>query len=376
VAGDFTMLAGQSGSYLRRLNANSMLDTTINPIRNLPVHSLAVQPDGKVVVGGYFWRFNGQLRNYVARLNADGTLDDNFTVGPDYLVYTVALQANGKILVGGLFDHMGNEPHKNIARLNADGTLDSAFNADADVPILSTTIQADGKILLGGSFYNIDGQSRNYIARLNADGTVDESFNTDANASVNSLAIQSDGKIMVGGGFTILGGRPRHGIGRLNNTEPPTEALSHDGSTVTWLRGGTSPEVWRTTFEFSTNGTDWIQLGRGSRITGGWQLMGVTIPENSRLRARGFVGGGQYNASSSFVETIEDSPRLSIQFSAGTVHLMCPMPPPDMALFGASSLTPPIDWEPVSSVIASNGLMHAYLQPSNQMRFFQLRSWP
>jgi len=255
-------------------------------------------------------------------------------------VYAVALQADGKVLLGGLFDHVGGEPHKNIARLSADGTLDAAFNADVDVPISCLTLQTDGKILLGGSFSKVDGQSRSNIARLNLDGTLDESFHPDANPpSVRGLAIQSDGKIMVGGGFTILGGQLRHGIGRLNNTEPATQTLSHDDSTVTWLRGGTSPDVWRTTFEFSTNGTDWVQLGRGSRITGGWQLTGVTIPANSKLRARGFLAGGQYNASSSFVETIQDSSRLGIQLTAGTLHLMCLVP---TTLVWLCSVPPPL----------------------------------
>jgi hypothetical protein len=64
---------------------------------------------------------------------------------------------------------------------------------------------------------------------------------------VYSLATQGNGKILVGGWFSLLGGQGRDSLGRLNNTEPATQSLGYDGSKITWLRGGASPEVWRTT---------------------------------------------------------------------------------------------------------------------------------
>ncbi len=141
------------------------------------------------------------------------------------------------------------------------------------------------------------------------------------------LAVQADGKILVGGEFTTLGGQPRNYIGRLNNTAPATQSLTYDGSTLTWLRGGTSPEVWRTTFDASTNsGTDWFGLGAGTRISGGWQLTGVSLPAVWTIRARGFVTGGEFNGSAWFVETnlVTSAPLIvaqpvSLTNSIGTV---------------------------------------------------------
>jgi len=73
---------------------------------------------------------------------------------------------------------------------------------------------------------------------------------------------------------------------------------------ITWLRGGASPEVWHTTFDFSTGGTNWTSLGAGARTAGGWQLTSVSLPSASgTIRARGYVTGGEYNGSSWFVET-------------------------------------------------------------------------
>ena len=123
------------------------------------------------------------------------------------------------------------------------------------------------------------------------------------NSTVQSLALQTDGKVLVAGSFTTLGGQARNYVGRLENTGPATQNLAYDGATATWLRGGTSPEVWRTSFDRSIDGTNWVALGAGTRIPGGWQLTGVSVPPNSTLRARGFVAGGYLNSSGWFVES-------------------------------------------------------------------------
>jgi hypothetical protein len=121
----------------------------------------------------------------------------------------------------------------------------------------------------------------------------------------------------VAGLFTSLGGEPHTDIGRLRNTDPATQSLAFKGSTLTWLRGGTSPEVWRTSFDFSTNGLDWTSLGAGTRISGGWQLTGVVVPRNASFRARGVTTGGYYNGSSWFVESKSDSPACILTDDVG-----------------------------------------------------------
>jgi uncharacterized delta-60 repeat protein len=303
VGGYFTMLGGQLRNNLGRLNADGTLDGTFNPGPNYEVYSLALQADGKILVGGYFTTLGGQARNYLGRLNADGTLDAAFNPGANSPVYSLALQADGKILVGGYFTTLGGQARSRLGRLNADGTPDNIFNPGADSYPLSLAVQADGKILVGGYFTTLGGQSRNYLGRLNADGSLDATFNPGANNVVYSLAVQADGKILVGGFFTALGGQSRTNFGRLNATEPATQSLDCDGSTITWLRGGTSPEVWRTTFESSTNDTSWTALGSGVRIPGGWQLTGISLPTNGTIRARGYAAGGYHNGSGWFVET-------------------------------------------------------------------------
>src|SRR6266700_1951701 len=288
--------------------AQSPLPDSFNPGANEPVFSLAVQVDGKILVGGYFTTLGGQSRNYIGRLNADGTLDPSFNPSAGGVVYpsvySLALQADGKIVVGGVFTGLGGQSRNYIGRLNADGTLDTSFNPGASNYVSSLALQADGRILVGGGFTTLGGQSRTNIGRLNADGTLDTVFNPGADNSVLSLAVQADGKILAGGNFTTLGGQSRTNVGRLDNTGPATQSLTFDGSTVTWTRGGTSPEVWRTTFEYSPDGTAWTSLGAGIRIPGGWQLTGLTLPTSTSFRARGDTVGGSADGSSWFVETI------------------------------------------------------------------------
>jgi len=334
VGGSFTNLAGQPRNCLGRLNADGTLDRAFNQGPALVygheermlylatvVYCLAVQADGKILLGGNFASLGGQTRNNIGRLNSDGTLDSAFNPGADSLVYSLAVQADGKILAGGYFTTLGGQTRNGIGRLNADGTLDAGFNPGANGWVGPLALQADGKILVGGYFTTLGGQTRNNIGRLNADGTLDSAFNPGASGSVNSLALEAEGKILVGGWFTNLAGQTRNYIGRLNNTEPATQSLGLDGSTITWLRGGTSPEVWRTTFDFSTNGTDWAGIGAGVRVAGGWQLASVSLPSaTGAIRARGYVTGGADNASSWFVETMAGPPAISFQPNSVTLN--------------------------------------------------------
>lgn len=308
VGGDFTSLGGQTCKYLGRLDLNGTLDLGFKPgidgeLYYAKVATMAMQADGKTLIGGNFTSVSGQPRTNIARLDANGVLDDGFSLGANGEVSALAVQADGKVLVCGSFTMLGGQTRNYIGRLNADGTVDSSFDPGANGAVDVLALQADGKILAGGRFTTLGGQTRNNIGRLNADGTLDSTFNPGASGWVVSLAMQADGKTLVGGDFYTLGGQSRSRLGRLNTTSSATEALSYSNSTITWLRGGTSPEVWRTSFDHSSDGSSWISLGAGQRIPGGWQLTGVPVPTNGTLRARGWTSGGYLNGSGWFVET-------------------------------------------------------------------------
>lgn len=229
------------------VSAQSLVDATFHANPDNDVLAIALQADGKIVVGGAFTRLTntGGSRGYIGRLNADGSLDTGFVSGADDWVKAVAVQADGKILLGGDFTRAWDAgtglltPRSHIARYNADGSLDASFDPGANGAVAALLVQPDGKILAGGGFTKLGGggtgtTTRTGIGRLNADGSLDLSFNPGTNGSVIEFALQADGAILVGGGFTQLGGSTRRYIGRLNA----------DGSLDTGFNPGASNTVY------------------------------------------------------------------------------------------------------------------------------------
>jgi uncharacterized delta-60 repeat protein len=331
VSGGFATLAGWPCTNLGRLNPDGSVDTAF--CRAAPSPSGAAGPlvvpqaDGKLLLGGPFTTLGGQPRNCLARLNPDGTLDAAFDAGiaGPAAVDCVALQADGKMLVYGGFTTLGGQACTNFGRLNPDGSLDPGFHP-AEAPTLSSiAVQADGSLLVGGSFWTRFGNARTDLARLNSDGSLDASFDAAFDPDpiwvfvdfgiypyVSSVALEEDGKLLVSGFFDLVGGQPRTNYARLNNTGPATNDLTFDGSTITWLRGGTGPEVWGTVFEGCTNGSDWFGLGAGHRTAGGWQADGASLPPGASIRACGFVQSGNMLGSTWFVEAIIGPPAIAI----------------------------------------------------------------
>ena len=177
VGGKFTDFNGNSVNYICRLNPNGIIDNTFNIGGgfNSHVNSLSVQSDSKILVGGKFTDFNGNSGNKIVRLNSDGTIDNTFNIGTGFNshVISLAIQSDGKILVGGNFsDYDGNSVNY-ICRLNPNGTIDNTFNIGGgfNSPVISLAIQSDGKILVGGNFSDYDGNVSNYITRLIAEPT-------------------------------------------------------------------------------------------------------------------------------------------------------------------------------------------------------------
>jgi uncharacterized delta-60 repeat protein len=175
------------------------------------VWQLLVQPDGRLLVAGNFLTFAGNdARDGIVGLNTDGTVDSNFVpVTIDGFVYSVALQSDGKILIGGVFDSVNGVADPGIARLNANGSLDSSFQANGFTRNTSTArvrgivLQPDGLILLSGAFRVGTGNPPNRmpVVRLNTNGSIDLTFTS--TGVVTSLGtgreifLQPDGKVVV-----------------------------------------------------------------------------------------------------------------------------------------------------------------------------------
>jgi uncharacterized delta-60 repeat protein len=171
IVGGFNTFNGTSRSRLARVNADGSLDTGFSPAGpDNETHALAVQSDGKFLIGGYFVTYNGTARNHVTRVNADGSLDTGFDpgTGADGAVLVIAVQDDGKVLIGGGFTTYNGMARNRLARLNADGSLDATFDysTGADSTVRAIAVQSDGKILVGGDFTAYNGATRNYLVRL------------------------------------------------------------------------------------------------------------------------------------------------------------------------------------------------------------------
>ncbi len=205
IGGNFTAVNGTAINRIARLNYDGTLDTNFKPGTGVDgaVYDVLVQPDGKILLAGNFSIINGIVRNRVARLLPDGSLDTSFVYssGPSATVYAMALQADGKIIIGGDFTSVSGVSAPRFARLNSNGSLDTYLNIGngANSYVHALAIQADGKILLGGNFTIVQNTSRNRLARLGSDGWLDTDFNATAvGSTVLDIAVQPDGKILAG----------------------------------------------------------------------------------------------------------------------------------------------------------------------------------
>jgi uncharacterized delta-60 repeat protein len=227
VGGRFTCYNGKITNKITRINETGFKDDTFNidgtgfnhQLNITQVNSIVVQNDGKIIAGGSFSSYNGELSNNIIRLNNDGTKDNTFitNLGFNNLVKSIAIQTDGKILVGGNFTSYNGQLSKGLIRLNNDGSIDNTFNnvinnnnsASIDVIV----IQNDGKILIGGWI-----GTGNVLVRLNNDGTIDNTFTIGTgNSRVSTIAIQTDGKILLGGNFTSYNNQQFNRVIRLNN---------------------------------------------------------------------------------------------------------------------------------------------------------------
>ena len=225
------VVGGQFGAFDQRFSlhgvARLLPDGAVDPAFTLPdeafygaVYAVALQPDGRLLIGGDFTWPEGNARPYLARLRNDGSLDPDFTP-PNFNdgLRAIVVQPDGDILIAGRFTQADGQARGRVARLKPDGSLDPAFatGAGANNHIRAMARQPDGRVLVSGQFTTFDGVSRRRVARLTDGGVLDLAFNpgTGADAQVRSVAVQENGRILIGGEFTAFNGVTRPGAARL-----------------------------------------------------------------------------------------------------------------------------------------------------------------
>lgn len=296
VGGQFATFNGTPCSQIVRLNIDGSVDQGFSASLTAgepTIHSLAVQSDGKVLIGGMFSGIDGASRIRLARVHSNGTLDSNFVAsvanGPSFTTVShIALQPDSQIVIAGSFGTVNGAPHTNIARLNTNGGLDPGFNAGLDTSPNALALQADGRILIGGAFSTVNGQAQAHIACLNTNGTLDTNFLTSTDGNVDSFAVQPDANILIAGNFTMVNNQPRHHIARLTPN------------------GGLDP-----TFQSAMAGADsyvgCVAYDPGGRILIGGQFTtvnGVARPNVARLNANGSLDTNFLGSVDSFLELL------------------------------------------------------------------------
>ncbi|HTD65293.1 MAG TPA: immunoglobulin domain-containing protein [Candidatus Limnocylindria bacterium] len=252
IGGDFTSVGGIIRNRIARLQTNGVLDTSFSSGDgvNDSVRAMVLQPDGNILIGGAFTLAGSTVRNRIARLTSDGDVDLTFDPGDggvSYWVNALALQPDGKVILGGNFYSVANVPRPQLARLDTNGALDLTFNQGSgpNSTVTSMALQPDGKLFIGGGFYSVNGETHPYFTRVNSVGANDDAFYPDAQANswVETAVLQSDGKILIGGIFDFVNGQPRGKIARLLGgdpapfapiflTQPPRERTVREGEYV------------------------------------------------------------------------------------------------------------------------------------------------
>ena len=212
------------GGYgLARLNADGSLDNSFDAPAAGIVNSLVLQPDGKVLFGGSLTTLNGTNYTPIARLNANGSVDATFGLvsgtgagGIQAGVDSIALQPDGKVIIGGQFVTINGHSRTNLARFNADGSLDGSYPnglggvsgfplSYSGASVKAVIVQTNGSVLIGGAFTTVNGTNRNHVARLNADGSLDGSFDPGRGVDglIASLLVEPNRKVLIGGVYTF-----------------------------------------------------------------------------------------------------------------------------------------------------------------------------
>src|SRR5438046_9160471 len=201
VAGRFTSFNGFTHHGICRLNANGSVDQTFGLGSGINTAlALALQTDGRIIVGGQFSNVDLTPRFNLARLNNDGSVDLSFDPvnGPSGDVNAIVIQPDGRIVIGGTFICYNGFARGGIARVLGNGALDPSFDSGVGTGgnVFPLALQHNGQIVLGGHFVQYSGINRTFIARVFGDGSLAFGFNPAPNDCIPSLAVEPGDRIL------------------------------------------------------------------------------------------------------------------------------------------------------------------------------------
>lgn len=301
VVGSGDPAPGYGGYSVARYNASGTLDSSFGGGDGLVLQATgqdgeataaALQPDGKIVVGGTFWNGPAAMEQFsFMRFNSDGTLDASFGSGGvvqvgfgsfgDYL-QGIAIDSLGRIVGTGIMTtNIDADPDYDravmaTARLTSTGALDTTFDADGKVTTVlggtsifdksrAIAIDSSDRPVIAGDTYAADDNFDDFVVvRYTTSGALDTSFNGTGKQIVKigsgthddgrSIAIQPDGKILAAG---LSNNENRFAVIRLTTGGALDTSFASTGKFETALAG------------FSTAGANAIRVQQNGRIVVG-----------------------------------------------------------------------------------------------------------
>ncbi|WP_281231473.1 T9SS sorting signal type C domain-containing protein [Flavobacterium gelatinilyticum] len=226
IVGSFTKYNNITVNRIARINSDGSLDNSFITGSGSPllISDVKVLSNGKILAAGNFISFNKITANRIICLNSDGSIDNSFNTGTgfDDDVNTIALQQDGKILLGGNFTSYNGYTANRIIRLNENGSVDETFTGsgfnNGSVEIIK--IGRSGNIMIGGSFTNhYNNEDVNRLVFLNTDGTVKNDFDIGSgpgSLSVLALAEDPDESWFIGGSFSVFDGQNQGRLAKIS----------------------------------------------------------------------------------------------------------------------------------------------------------------
>jgi hypothetical protein len=198
----------------------------------MDVHTIAIQSDGKIVVGGKFTSMYGNNNcKYLCRFTSAGVIDTTLNVGTSFIstsaplstrIYKVLLTPTNEIFVGGVFTEYNGVLRNYIVKLSTTGSLITSFNPGtlstqlgSGLTLVKDIAYQGTQLLVGGTFSSFNGGSTpGSFARINANtAAFDNSFNLytplGAVKSVAKILVQNN-KIYIGTSYTGYGSSTKH----------------------------------------------------------------------------------------------------------------------------------------------------------------------
>ncbi len=231
VGGRFTTADGVQSAGLARVSEDRAVDpvfgSALGAGYNNFVRSIAVRPDGSLVVGGQYTTVSGTPANRISIVSQTGVVDQVFAqaagAGFNNTVNSVVALGDGSFLAGGYFTEFNGTGVNGVARILPDGQLDATFAANLgdgfNGVVRSIDVDAEGNIFVGGEFTSVNGILASRIARLATDGTPDEAFA--AAIGTGFVSVLPNGDLAVGGQFSTFNGVPTGRVAVLNRDGDP-----------------------------------------------------------------------------------------------------------------------------------------------------------